>query len=408
MDPSLPLGIVMCVILSAYFSAAETALVSLPAVTVHRIAQEKSLFNIHLWQKYPTRMLITILIGNNIVNIGAASFATLLANELFAHAGTAISIGVMTFIILVTGEIFPKSIARNHALTLLRYIMPPLTVVYYLLYPFSSIFQAMLFLKKREDLKELFTLRDLHHFITTATQVGKIQEKHAQMLLATLALREVQVREIMVPRPKVVLFNLTTPREEVKKMFLSTGFSRLPAYRDRPDNIVGILHAKNLLADEKEPLEKLLKPAHFIPENKRIYSLLQTMQAQRFHMGIVVDEFGSFVGIITLEDILEEIVGEIEDEYDMESPAKVQPLEDGSFLLDGSLPLYVVNRRLKTTFPMTGDYETLAGFVVAELGYIPKKGESLVREGWELIIQEVTPKQVLQIVAKPKAVENEG
>jgi len=400
MDPWLLIGLCLCISFSAFFSSAETALATLPPSTVERLIQERGHKSLILWRDHPVRTLITILIGNNIVNIAAASLATVAAEKIFQSSGVAIAIGTMTLIILVAGEITPKSFARLYAVQMAPLVMPLITLFYYLFLPFSSALRLGVtsFLKETEA-DEVLTEKDLLFYINLASHGGKIPKERARMLSSIMVLKDMEVREVMVPRPRVILLNAEDGLPRARELFIREGFSRLPVYKGHEDDIIGILHAKDLLSEERKDLPAILHPARYIPESKGVLNLLKEMQRDRFHFAVIVDEFGTFVGIVTLEDILEEIVGEIEDEYDAHAPSTMVRLQDGSYSIEGSVPIHEVNRRLKTDIPLTGDYETLAGYIIGTTGELPAAGRVVVWKDWQFEVLSADERRVHRIRA---------
>jgi CBS domain containing-hemolysin-like protein len=388
--------IVACVALSACFSGSETALTALsPTALEHLITQERRQ-GLLLWREHPIRILITILIGNNAVNMTAASLATVMAERAFRNWGVAVVVGGMTLVLILFGEIFPKSIAKQRNVSLAPAAILYLRFFYILLYPLVIPIHALVKLVAFGPV-EGFEERDLIFAIHLSKRKGILPGDRARMLLSIVHLENLRVREIMVPRTKVVYRDIALSREELIRAFREQGYSRIPIYRDKEDNIVGVLHAKDLLGTDR-PVDVLLKPAFFIPESRRVPHLLRDMQKRHQHMAIVVDEFGSFVGAVTLEDVLEEIVGEIQDEFDLEGP-EYKKLSDSSYVFAGDTPLNVVNRTLETALELSSDYETLGGFLTARLGRMGVRGDRIPVEGWSFEIQDADPRRVISVKA---------
>jgi len=220
------------------------------------------------------------------------------------------------------------------------------------------------------------------------------------MLSSVLDMKERELREVMVPRTRTSLLQLVEGKDQAIKIFRETGFSRLPVYKEKEDDIAGIIHAKDLLLHPDEEISDLLRPARYFPETKRVLSLLMEMKNERFHFAVVVDEFGNFVGIVTLEDLLEEIVGEIEDEYDLKNLTQpFRTLKSGEIEIDASLPLHEVNRHLSTSIPQSGDYETLAGFIVSAAGEVPALGSEVRWKEWIFKVVEGDARRITLVRA---------
>jgi putative hemolysin len=384
--------ILMCFALSFCFSGSETALTALsPTALEHLIAQEKQR-GLVLWQQHPIRLLITILIGNNAVNMTAASLATVLAQKHFHRLGVAVSVGVLTFALIVFGEIIPKSIAKKRSVSLAPWAVLFLRFFYLLCYPLMIVLNYFVRLFAFGS-EEGFEERDLIYAIHISSRKGILPGDRARMILSIVHLENLRVREIMVPRTKVVYRSVETPREGLVRCFREQGYSRIPVFKGREDNIVGILHAKDML-EEGRPLESVLKPAFFIPESTRVPQLLRDMQKRHQHMAIVVDEFGGFTGAVTLEDV----VGEIQDEFDLEAP-EFRKLSDSSYAFAGDTPLNVVNRTLETAIGLSSDYETLGGYLTARLGRMGTHGDRVVHEGWLFEVQDADPKKIISVKA---------
>ena len=388
--------IAACIILSAFFAASETALTALrPTALEHLITQERRQ-GLLLWREHPVRVLIAVLIGNNAVNMAAASLATVAAERAFRHWGVALAVGGLTLGLILFGEIIPKSIAQKHSIRLAPAAILFLRFFYYPMYPIILLLNGLVTLFAFGP-AEGFEERDLIFAIHLSSRKGILPGDRARMLLSIVHLENQQVREIMVPRTKVVYRDIALPREALVRTFREQGYSRIPIYRDREDNIIGILHAKDMLNMES-PVEALLKPAFFIPESRRVSHLLRDMQKRHQHMAIVVDEFGAFAGAVTLEDVLEEIVGEIQDEFDLEGP-DYRKLSDSSYTFAGDTPLGVVNRALEAAIKPSSDYETLGGFLAARLGRLGVPDDRLFIEGWMFTVQEADGRRIILVKA---------
>ena len=323
----------ICIILSAFFSGAEIALSSLDKITLKKLVKENKKEGqwVQALLRKPSSWLITVLIGNNLVNIAAASLATLFAAKIVGGTpGKIVGIvtGIMTFIILIFGEIIPKRYCQQHALPISLKIAKP---IYFLSVFFSPLVKVLTLLtqgilkvsgSKEVKKNHLITEKEIHTLIDIGAEEGILEKKEEEMAHSALEFDETQAKEIMVPRTKMVCIeeeeNLYTLLELIKKV----GYSRIPVYRKTIDNIVGIAYAKDLLnffskIDKSLKVKQIMHPPIFVPYTTHLSELFRKLQKEKTHLAIIVDEYGGVAGIITIEDLLEEIVGEIEDEYDL-------------------------------------------------------------------------------------------
>ncbi len=380
---------------SAFFSASETALTSLSYTTLeHLFKRYKTL---GLWISHPIKVLITILIGNNLVNIFAASLATILAKKHFQNIGIAVVAGSMTLIIITVGEIFPKTFAKRYNEKIAPFLMPLINLFYYTFYPLTMVFYYLTKVGlKKGDIG--FKERDLIYAIDISSKKGLLPGMGAKMLYSILKLKDLKVKDIMIPKINVSYASVEEDRENLLKIFMDTGYSRIPIYEGNEDNIIGILHAKELFKDYKD-FKNILKPPIFAPEYQKAFSLLEEMRRKKIHMACVVDEYGIFTGIVTIEDILEEIVGEIEDEYDRKVE-KFKKIREGEYIFSADMPLSEIENVIQAKFPKSSNYNSLRGFIFYNWDKVVKKGEKYFWEGFEFEILEESGKKNLKIKVK--------
>jgi len=410
--------LVVLFLLSAFFSASETAITTLWPWKVKELAEaEEGKGPFTRLERDITRFLTTILVGNNLVNIAATALVTDLATKAFGSAGVGIATGVMTFLVLFFGEITPKSLAVHHADRLARWVILPIDWLSVLLYPvgrfftwFSSLVLRGLGLEARHE--PLVTENELRLILAGAERSGAIEEAEEDMIQGVLELGETQAKEIMVPRVEIV----AVPAEASLRRFLELvrehRFSRYPVYKENIDHVIGFVLVKDLLdyVDdgrlETVRVESLAHAPYFVPESMPVWNLLLELRRRKVHMAIVVDEFGGTAGLVTLEDIIEEIVGEIYDETD-ELEQSIRKIPGDGYLIDAQTPLDDVAEALGIAFP-EGDFETLSGFLYERFGYIPKVGEALTYEGWRLTIAEADERKVDLVRAEPVGEEEKG
>jgi CBS domain containing-hemolysin-like protein len=370
---------VVCVILSAFFSSSEVALISITRAKARTLVNEGKPGSkaVAALKESPEHLLITILIGNNIVNVAAATLATSLAIKAFGDIGVGIATFFVVIILLVFGEIGPKIYAARASDSFALGVAP---VVLFL----SRIFSPLIWLVEKvsptfgigkEAGEASVTEEEIKEWIDVGKEDGTIEQGEQEMLYSVLEFSDTTAREIMTPRVDVTLMEDTVTFEEAIRIFNETGFSRIPVYRDHIDNITGILNVKDVFSAmvshrRDSTIKEVMYDPMFVPETKKIDDLLKELQVHRVQMAIVIDEYSSFVGIVTVEDILEEIVGDIMDEYDKEEP-EIQNLSDGVFVVDAQMWVEDINERIEIDLPVDESYETVGGLIIDRLGHIP-------------------------------------
>ncbi len=370
---------VLCVILSAFFSSSEVALISITRAKVRTLVNEgkpgsKAVAEL---KESPEHLLITILIGNNIVNVAAATLATSIAIKAFGDIGVGIATFFVVIVLLVFGEIGPKIYAARASDSFALTVAP---VILFL----SRIFSPLIWLVEKvsptfgigkEVGEASVTEEEIKEWIDVGKEDGTIEQGEQEMLYSVLEFSDTTAREIMTPRVDVTLMEDTVTFEEAIRIFNETGFSRIPVYHDHIDNITGILNVKDVFSAmvshrRDSTIKEIMYDPMFVPETKKIDDLLKELQVHRVQMAIVIDEYSSFVGIVTVEDILEEIVGDIMDEYDKEEP-EIQNLSDGVFVVDAQMWVEDINERIEIDLPVDESYETVGGLIIDRLGHIP-------------------------------------
>ena len=410
------------IILSAFFSGTETALFSLNKLQLKKMQKEEEdnwrIKSIIRLLDDPQRTLISILIGNMFVNISASSLATYLAIKLIGNVGIGIASGTMIFIILVFGEIVPKSLAVANAETISKRVARPIEIISIGLFPlikfFKVIISAIYFFVGKKSLKEKkeITEKDLITLIDAGKDEGVIEEEEKEMIRNIFEFSDTMVKEVMIPRVDMACISSDTKLDSILKLIKKMGHSRIPVYEETVDNIIGILYAKDLLAvykrwykiKEKFDLKKILRKAYFVPQNKKIDDLLDIFQRDRIQIAIVIDEYGGTAGLITLEDLVEEIVGEIIDEYDKETKL-YEIIDDNTVIVDGMIDIDKINELLNIEIP-ENDFETLGGFIYDLMGRIPKKGEKIEYQQLQIIIEQVVKNRIKKVKIIKKYTES--
>lgn len=422
-------AIALLLLLSAFFSGSETSLTAASRPRMHTLEQQGNrsahLVN-HLWAN-KERLIGAILLGNNLVNIAASALATGVLITMFGEAGVAYATVVMTLLVVIFGEVLPKTYALHHAERMALVIAPIMRPVVYLLAPVTHAVQAIVkatfkafginfdtSLDSERAEQELRGAIDLHLHHGTSEEVRQERE----MLRSILDLADVEVGEIMTHRSNVVTIDVGQPSAKVVEDMLASPYTRMPLWRGTPDNIVGVLHAKELFRAVKANPDGIdnidvMAIAHspwFIPESTDLLSQLQAFRTRHEHFAIVVDEYGELLGIVTLEDILEEIVGEIADEHDVEMEG-VQILKDGAVAVDGSVTIRDLNRRFDWRLP-DEEASTIAGLVLYEARRIPEVGQVYLFHGFRFEIlgrkrNQITAIKLTPLSESASAEENE-
>ncbi len=396
--------ILACVLFSMYFSATETAFNALSRVRIKNKAEDgnqKARLVLKLLDKYD-EMLSTILIGNNIVNIACTSLATLLFVRLLGDEdlGATVSTVVVTVVLLIFGEISPKSIAKENAEKFAMLAAPLLNVLIYLLTPFNWIFklwQKLLSLLFKPSGDSGITEQELLTIVDEAEQDGNIDADESELIRSAIEFNELEVRDIFTPRIDIEAIRKDMTKDEVAHVFSESGYSRLPVYEESIDNIIGIVYLKdfyNIAFRGKSSIEEIIKPVIFVPKSKKISDLRKELQEQQLHIAIVMDEFGCTVGLVTLEDILEELVGEIWDEHD-EIIREIAQTGDQTWVVSGKANVEKVFEDLDVDC----GYEamTVSGWVMEVLEKIPAEGDSFESDGLRVRVLKMFRKRIEQV-----------
>ncbi len=402
---------VALVLFSAFFSGSESALFSLTEIDLRKLKDKKekspSVKRILFILKNPARLLNVILIGNTVINVAAATIAALFSHnqwpDFMSHRGVWAQIIIVTFVLLIFSEVTPKILAIRNPLSFSQRVSLPLVLIVRILGPIAFVFEkftALIRIRKNvpfineEELKTLFDVGE---------ENGHLDENEREMIHSIFEFGDTQVREIMVPRTDMVRVEKNTTLDEVLDIVREKGHSRIPVFDDKVDNITGILHVKDLLpymnSRNIPPISELARKAYFIPESKMIDDLLREFQQERIHMAIVVDEYGGTAGLITLEDIIEEIVGDIHDEYDKEKPL-IQKVEESVWLVDSKISIEELNDEIDISLPIDEEYESLGGFILRLTGRIPDARESFEYEGVQLVIEKVDSNRIQMVRLK--------
>ncbi len=377
----LIIALIVLVALSAFFSATETAYMSLNRVRIKNMANDgdrRARRVMKLLDSYD-RLLATVLIGNNIVNISSASIATVLFVSFFKNNGATVSTVVMTVVVLIFGEITPKSLAKEAADSFALKVSGPVTVLNTLFFPLSFL---LIHLKSavsrliRVEKSSGMTEDELLTLVDEAEQDGGIDSGEKELFHNVIEFTDLDAGDILTPRIDVVAIDIEETPKELQELFEETGFSRIPVYRDTIDNIVGVVNEKDFhrhLRDTENTIESILQPALFIPASVKISELLKQLQQKKVHIAVVVDEFGGTEGIVTIEDIVEELVGEIWDEHDTVA-AEIREIGKDTFAVPAATELSEFFERFGVEEET--EVSTVNGWVTAHIGKIPAVGDT--------------------------------
>ncbi len=375
--------LIVLILLSAFFSGVETALMSLNMVKVKSLRRRrkrgsKALFRI---KQNPHNLIITILIGNNIVNIGAASLATFVFMDIFGSQGVGIATGVMTFLILVFGEITPKTFAIQNAERVSLLVARPIEILSFILFPLVKLFEfiskfmsKLLGSKKERELSE----SELRTMVTMGRQEGIISKEVAEMMHNVIKFEKTKVKEIMTLKQDVEMLDESSTLKSVLDFIVKSPYSRYPIYKKNKNNVVGVIDIDDVLRYVKNKkffvkLKSIMRPAYYVSENKEIDDVLSELEGRMIPLAISRNNKKNFVGIISVEDILEEIVGDIFDKS-RERDADIKKIDNKVAKVDGKVSVEKVNKVLKLGFEEK-HFDTIASFVETKLGKIPKRGD---------------------------------
>lgn len=392
--------LVILVALSAFFSATETTFLSFNKARMKSAAKQgdkRAQLVVDLEEKYD-KLLSTILIGNNIVNILASSMATVIFVGFLGNAGVTVSTVVMTVGILIFGEISPKTLAKDHADSLALVVAPIINLLMTVLTPVTWLFSQWKKLLTKimpSQHAQGMTDEELLTLVAEAEEEGGIDEQESDLIRSAIEFNDRTAEEILTHRVDVVSVDVTDGMDEVERVFRESGFSRLPVCEDNLDNIVGVIHEKDFYANRgaSSPRE-IMRPALFVTTGSKTAALLESLQRAKSHIAIVTDEYGGTAGIVTMEDIIEELVGEIYDEHD-EVVEEFKRLPDGSYLIEGSAELSRIQELLH--IPGEFDSATVSGWVIEQLERIPSVGDAFEFGNLSVRVTKVDNKRVLEI-----------
>jgi putative hemolysin len=407
--------IAICILLSAFFTIAEAALLSVNRISLRHLIQQKNELagKVLLLKDKPNQFINALLIGNNTVNILAASLSVNLFIRLIENQNQAVFLSTvaMTLLIVVFGETLPKNIGSSNStkISLLFYYPVKFTITIFtpivwllnlVVFGFSKLFHL-----ETKSNSIITNQMELETVIDISQEEGIIEKEERSLIKSIFEFSDTKVYEIMVQRVDMVSVDILDGITEVMKVVGDTGYSRIPIYEENVDNILGIVYTKDIFQSltlnpdyHSINLKKIIRKADFVPESKKVDELFREMRDKKQHMVLAVDEYGGISGLVTLEDILEELVGEIQDEYDTEEPYFLQK-EDGSFEIAGNYPIDDLNELLSMEIP-TEEVDTISGFLLSELGHIPVVSEKVEFGDYLFTIDQIKGRRILKVVVK--------
>lgn len=404
--------IIILVALSAFFSSAETAFTTVNRIKMRTLMEEgskraKTVLDI---VDNSGKMLSAILIGNNIVNISVSALVTSFTIRVWGNAATGIATGILTVVILIFGEITPKTTATVHAekfalayAPVIKVIMTVLTPVIYIVEHLSGMFLKILHIDIKNS-RQIITENELRTFVDVSHEDGVIESDERQIINNLFDFGDAEAKDVMIPRIDMIAADVETTYPKVIELFRNTMYSRIPIYEEEPDNVVGILNIKDMIMAPQNAgfsIKKIMRKPYFVYEHKNISELFKEMQLNSQSVAIVLDEYGSTAGMITTEDLLEEIVGDIRDEYDDDEKEPLVKLSENVYRVAASYKIDDLNDELSLSLE-SDDNDSVGGYIIEKLDRFPVRGDRLDTEKVEFVVEKAEPNRVVSIILKLK------
>ncbi|WP_330651496.1 HlyC/CorC family transporter [Tepidibacter aestuarii] len=393
--------------ISSFFSASETALMSLSKIKIRHMKEEnvEGADVVSKLIENPNKLLGAILVGNNVVNIGASAIATSLFIGLFKENGAAVATAFMTILVLIFGEITPKSLAAQNSETVSLQVSKVISIVVIVLSPIVFIFNYIskfiikLFGGNPDAHQPFITEEELRTMVDVSHEEGVLEVGEKEMIQNVFEFGDLQAKDAMIQRTDVIAVDVEDTYEELVETFQHGHFSRMPIYEESIDDIIGILNVKDLAFVNKDrdtfDIRKYMRDPYYTFEFKKITELFQEMREEKIHMAIVLDEYGGTAGIITIEDLIEEIVGDIEDEYDEEDD-EIKIINENEYIIDGSTRINIVNETIGTNIE-SEEFESIGGVLIGELGRLPEEGEEVQFDNIKIIVESLDKNRIKNI-----------
>lgn len=411
-DSSMVIVLVVLLALSAIFSSAETAFLSTNKIRLRNLQEdgEKKAGLVLDLLENQNRLISTLLVGNNIVNISSSALATKMATDYFGDAGVGIATGIMTLLVLVFGEVVPKNLAAAHAEGWAMFVAPFIKLVSVILTPLVFLLTKLSdtvvrFSKKNEEEDPTITEDEFKILVNVGQEEGVFDESETEMINSIMEFDETYVKAIMVPRIDIVAVDVDDSINDVLRLIIDGGHSRIPAYEESIDNIVGILYAKDIFEHlnanfDELKVKELIRDAYYIPETKKVSDLLNELRLKKVHMAIILDEYGGTNGLVTIEDLIEEIIGDIQDEYDVEEDLIVMH-SDNQLVADARAPIGDVEEafdmELDEEILEDSEADTIGGLAFEHLGGIPEVNDEVTVGRFLIRIINVSGRRITKV-----------
>ena len=410
LDPSYTWQIVSLIILiglSGFFSMSETALMSLNKIKLRHMVEEgvAGAKSVEKLIEDPNKLLGAILIGNNVVNIGASSLATVLATNIFGNSGVGIATGVITILVLIFGEITPKSIAKQKSETVALMVVKPIQFIVFIFKPFVYVFTIIssLFIRllggDPNKAESFITEEELKTMVGVSEEEGVLEGVEKEMIFNVFDFADSQAKDVMVQRVDIVAVDSEATYEEVLEVIKKEQFSRIPVYNQTIDDIVGVLYVKDLIiaGQNKEgfKVSDYMREPYYTFEFKKIKELFNEMKKTRNHLSVVLDEYGGTVGIVTIEDLIEEVFGDIEDEYD-DYDKEIEVVKEDEYIVDGSARLDDISDLVGVNME-SQEFDSIGGLIIGELGRFPENKEEVNIGNIRFVVEEVDKNRIKKV-----------
>lgn len=403
------ISLLLLLMLSGFFSSAETALTTVNKVRIRSLVEEgnkRAATTQKILDRY-SKMLSTILIGNNIVNLSASSLTTTLAIKIWGNFAVGIATGILTFVLLIFGEILPKNLAMLYSekislayCNIIYFLMTVFTPIIYIIDGLANMIMKLLHIDPNKKMS-LMTENELKTYVDVSHEDGVIESEEREIIYNVFDFSDAVAKDVMIPRIDMVTVSLDTNYENLLKIFRESMYTRIPVYEEDKDNVIGLVNIKDfiLVTDEAHfQIKDILREAHYTYEFKKTADLMIEMREKTTNVAFVLNEYGSTVGMITLEDLLEEIVGEIRDEYDEDEEKYIQEIKDNVYLVEGGMKLDDINDALEITLE-SEDYDSLGGLMIEKLDRLPEEDEEIeLDSGIRLKAQGIVHNRITKVL----------
>ncbi len=400
------IGLIILIILSSFFSASETALMSISKIRVRHMVEEniKGANRVKELTDNPSSLLASILVGNNVVNIASSSLATVLAISLIGSRGVAISTIIMTIVVLIFGEITPKTLASQNSEQISLRVANPIFIISKMLKPVVIITTTIskFFIKllggKSDSNKPFITEDELKTMVDVSEEEGILKSEEKDMIHNVFQFGDLYAKDVMVQRVDIIALDIEESLDKIISVIKEEGFSRIPIYSNTIDNIVGILNVKDIIFMEDTKgfsLKNYMREITYTYEFRKVTELFKDMNKNRQHMVVVLDEYGGTVGIVTIEDLIEEIVGDISDEYDDEEP-EIYVVKEDEYIVGGSVRIEDINELIGTKIE-SEEFDSIGGFIIGVLGRFPNISEEIIYSNYRFIIEDIDRNRIKKI-----------